>query len=308
MIQVKDLRVDYDEVCAVRGLTLEVSPGEVYGLIGPNGAGKTTTLRALVGLVEPTYGEILLNGVDLALHRAEAVQAVGFMPDFVSVYEDLKVWEFLDLFASSYLIPRAQRRDLIARYLEMVDLTEKKEALTAGLSRGMRQRLLLAKTLLPDPQIVLLDEPAAGLDPNGRALLKDILRRLGREGKTVLISSHVLPELSDFCTSVGIMEKGSLVVSGRVEQVAARVVGLAEILLQVVSGEDKCLARLQNNPRVHSLRQSGDEFTFGFDGNKEAASDLLAELLAAGVRIASFARKKENLEDIFLRVGAKEVS
>jgi len=308
MIQVRDLRVDYDEVCAVRDLALEISPGEVYGLIGPNGAGKTTTLRALVGLVEPTYGEIYLNGVDLATHREEAVRAVGFMPDFVSVYEDLTVWEFLDLFATSYMIPREQRRAIIDQHLEMVGLTEKRDALTAGLSRGMRQRLVLAKTLLPDPAIVLLDEPAAGLDPYGRALLKDSMRRLGGEGKTVLISSHVLPELSEFCTSVGIMEKGRMVVTGRVEEVTARVMGAAEMLVEVIAGEDACASLLEGHPRVKAVRRRGQEFTFEFDGGPGEASDLLAALVSAGVRVASFARKKENLEEVFLKVGAKEVS
>jgi ABC-2 type transport system ATP-binding protein len=300
--------VDYDEVCAVRDLALEISPGEVYGLIGPNGAGKTTTLRALVGLVEPTYGEVYLNGVDLATHREEAVRAVGFMPDFVSVYEDLTVWEFLDLFATSYMIPREQRRAIIDQHLEMVDLTEKRDALTAGLSRGMRQRLVLAKTLLPDPAIVLLDEPAAGLDPYGRALLKDVMRRLGGEGKTVLISSHVLPELSEFCTSVGIMEKGRMVVTGRVEEVTARVMGAAEMLVEVIAGEDACASLLEGHPRVKAVRRRGQEFTFEFDGGPGEVSDLLAALLAGGVRVVSFTRKKENLEEVFLKVGAKEVS
>jgi ABC-2 type transport system ATP-binding protein len=302
------LRVDYDDVCAVRDLSLEIQPGEVYGLIGPNGAGKTTTLRALVGLVEPTYGEISLGGVDLTTHREEAVARVGFMPDFASVYEDLTVWEFLDLFAASYLLPPAERRPRIQRCLELVDLMEKRDAMTAGLSRGMRQRLVLAKTLLPDPEIVLLDEPAAGLDPNGRALLKEIMRDLGRRGRTVLISSHVLPELSEFCTSVGIMQKGRLVVSGRVSEVAAQVMGVAELVIEAVSGEDLCLVVLEKDPRVGNVRQSGQEFILDFDGDREAASDLLAALVSAGVRVAGFARKRENLEEVFLKVGAKEVS
>ena len=308
MIQVRDLRVDYDEVCAVNNLNLEVRPGEIYGLIGPNGAGKTTTLRALIGLVEPTYGDIYLNGMDLLTHREEAVLGVGFMPDFVSVYEDLTVWEYLDLFAASYLVPRHQRSALIDKYLEMVNLTEKRNAMTAGLSRGMRQRLVLAKTLLPDPMTVLLDEPAAGLDPHGRALLKDIIRRLGQDGKAVLISSHVLPELSDFCTSVGIMEKGRLIAAGSVEEVATRVMGAAQIVVEVVAGEGACAALLQEYPGVQNIRQSGNEFTLDFDGDKERASDLLAALVAGGVRVSTFVRKKENLEEIFLKLGAKEVS
>ncbi len=308
MIQVRDLRVDYDDVCAVRDLSLDIPAGEVYGLVGPNGAGKTTTLRTVVGLLEPTYGEVHLNGLDLSTHREEAVRLVGFMPDFAPVYEDLTVWEFLDLFAASYLIPPDRRREAIDRQLELVDLTEKREAMTATLSRGMRQRLLIAKTLIPEPRIVLLDEPAAWLDPYGRALLKDILRRLGSEGKTVLISSHVLAEMSEFCTSIGIMEKGRMMVSGRVEEVAERVLGRAEAWVEPLGDDAACANLLEADPRVSSLRREGAALVFGFDGGAEELSDLLRNLVTAGVRVASFGRRKEDLEDVFLKVGAKEVS
>jgi len=308
MIQVRDLRVDYDDVCAVRGLSLDISPGEVYGLVGPNGAGKTTTLRSLVGLLEPTYGGIHLNGLDLSTHHGEAVQNVGFMPDFAPVYEDLTVWEFLDLFAASYLIPPERRPETIEKHLELVDLTEKRDAITSGLSRGMRQRLLIAKTLIPEPQIVLLDEPAAWLDPYGRALLKDILRQLGAQGKAVLISSHVLAEMSEFCTSIGIMEKGRMLVTGRVDEVAARVLGQAEARVEVVAGEEICAQVLSTHPRVRSVRREKGTFAFSFDGDQGELSDLLTALVTAGVRVASFGRKKEDLEEVFLKVGAKEVS
>ena len=308
MIQVRDLRVDYDDVCAVRDLTLEIPPGEVYGLIGPNGAGKTTTLRALVGLKDSTYGDILLNGVDLLLNREEAVRAVGFMPDSAPIYEDLTVYEYLDLFASSYLIPKDQRRATIEKHLELVDLTEKRTAMTAGLSRGMRQRLLLAKTLLPEPKIALLDEPASGVDPYGRILLKNILRQLGAEGKTVLISSHILTELSDFCTSVGIMEKGRLVVSGRVAEVAAQVLGQLEVQIEVLEGEEMCTQVLGHNLHVKETRREGSLFLVNFDGNEMDASDLLGALVRSNVRVASFGRRQAGLEEVFLKVGAKEVS
>lgn len=308
MISVRDLRVDYDDVCAVHDLSLNIPPGEVFGLIGPNGAGKTTTLRALMGLQEPTYGEILLNGVDLSLHREDAIRHVGFMPDFSPIYEDITVWEFLDLFAASYAIPPARRNAAIDKYLAMVDLTEKRTAMTAGLSRGMKQRLMLAKTLLPEPKIVLLDEPASGMDPHARIMLKDILRQLGAEGKTVLISSHILSELSEFCTSIGIMEKGRMVVTGRVDEVATRVMGQAGLHLEVLDGAAQCDALLRADERVSDLRRDGNVFTLAFAGDEAATSDLLAMLISGGVRIVSFGRKKEDLEEVFLRVGAKEVS
>src|SRR3954453_1512582 len=206
MIRVRDLRIDYDNVCAVRDLSLEVAPGEVCGLIGPNGAGKTTTMRAMLGLLEPTYGEILIAWVDMRERPRDACRAIGFMPDFAPMYDDLTCWEFLDLFAASYGIRRPRRRRETDRAREEVGLAEKRDAMVAGLSRGMRQRLMLAKTLIPDPLVLLLDEPASGIDPQGRIDLKNILKELAARGKSVLVSSHILTEMQEFCTSVAIME------------------------------------------------------------------------------------------------------
>ena len=238
MIRIRDLRVDYDDVCAVHDLSLDVEPGEVCGLIGPNGAGKTTTMRAMIGLIEPTYGEIEVMGVDVREHPEDVYRVVGFMPDFPPVYEDLLVWEFVDLFAASYGIPRHRRPAEVGRYLDLVGLTAKRQAMVGGLSRGMRQRLMLAKTLVAEPKVLLLDEPASGVDPQGRIELKNVLRRLGEEGKTILISSHILTEMNEFCTSVAIMERGSLVVSGRIEEVNQRVMGDCFLAVEVLGEAD----------------------------------------------------------------------
>ena len=308
MIHVRNLRVDYDEVCAVRDLCLEVGPGEIYGLIGPNGAGKTSTLRALVGLVEATYGDVIIGGFDLDHQREQAVGLVGFMPDSAPIYEDLTVWEFLDLFAAAYGLPPHRRGPVIDQHLQLVDLTEKRGSLTSQLSRGMRQRLMLAKTLLPDPRVLLLDEPASGVDPNGRALLKQILRDLGQAGKTVIISSHILSELSEFCTSVGVMQKGEMVVSGTVADVAARVMGRARVALEVVGDPEAAATVLAADPRVSAPVWENGACRFAFEGEGEEASELLAALVTAGVRVASFSREKEDLEALFLKIGAKEVS
>jgi ABC-2 type transport system ATP-binding protein len=308
MIEVRDLRIDYDDVCAVRDVSMEIPDGEVYGLIGPNGAGKTSTLRSLMGLQEPTYGEILIDGIDLFERHEEASRILGFMPDFSPIYEDLMVWEYLDLFAASYGIPKAERPSTIDRYLALVDLTEKREAMTAGLSRGMKQRLILAKTLLPEPRVVLLDEPASGMDPHGRALLRNILRDLGAQGRTVLISSHILTELSEMCTSVGIMERGRMVLSGRVEDIASTVLGQTQLCVEVLSPEEAFRETLAADTRVGPVTAAGKTYTFSFAGDEEQASDLLASLVRAGIRISSFTRKKEDLEEVFLKVGAKEVS
>jgi ABC-2 type transport system ATP-binding protein len=308
VIQVRNLRVDYDEVCAVRDLSLQVGPGEIYGLIGPNGAGKTSTLRALVGLVEATYGDVIIGGFDLDHQREQAVGLVGFMPDSAPVYDDLTVWEFLDLFAAAYGLSPHRREATITGYLQLVDLTEKRDAMTGQLSRGMKQRLMLAKTLLPDPRVLLLDEPASGVDPHGRALLKQVLRDLRQAGKTVIISSHILSELSEFCTSVGIMQKGELVVSGAVAEVATRVMGQAQVRLELVGDPGAAGTVLAGDARVSNPVWQGQVCTFGFAGEAEAASELLAALVTAGVRVAGFAREKEDLEALFLKIGAREVS
>jgi ABC-2 type transport system ATP-binding protein len=308
MIQIRDLRVDYDNVCAVRDLSLEVAPGEVCGLIGPNGAGKTTTMRAMIGLIEPTYGEINVMGVDVREHPQDVCRLVGFMPDFPPVYEDLLVWEFLDLFAASYGMPRQRRPYEVGRHLEMVGLAEKRNALVVELSRGMRQRLMLAKTLIPEPRALLLDEPASGVDPQGRIDLKNILRRLGDEGKTVLISSHILAEMNEFCTSVVIMERGSVVVNGRIDEVNRQVMGHTLLAVEVLGEVERLYAVIGADPRAGAIESKNGAYEFRYDGDARAASELLATLVGQGVPVASFVRRKDNLEDLFLKVGSRELS
>ncbi|MEI7832139.1 MAG: ABC transporter ATP-binding protein [bacterium] len=308
MISVRDLRVDYDDVCAVKDLSFEVPRGEIYGLIGPNGAGKTTTLRTMVGLIEPTYGTVLLNGIDLTTHREDAVACVGFMPDFSPIYDDLTVYEFLDLFASAYKLPMDSRPHLIHKYIDMVELTEKRDALTAGLSRGMKQRLMLAKTLLPAPDIILLDEPASGLDPHSRILLKNILKQQGAEGKTIIISSHILTELAEFCTSIGIMERGHMVTSGKVEEIGARVFQEKHYLVEVLGEEERCAVLLASDIRLSKIEQQGKSFAFNFDGDEQQAAALLKTLTVADIPVIKFIRDVESLEDIFMQIGAREVA
>ncbi len=308
MIAIRDLRVDYDNLCAVRDLNLTVDDGEVCGLIGPNGAGKTTTMRTMLGLIEPTYGQVEIMGIDVHEQPHEVARMVGFMPDFPPVYEDLFVWEFLDLFAASYRIPRWNRPELIDRHLAMVGLQEKRDAPIIELSRGMRQRLMLAKTLIPAPEVLLLDEPASGVDPQGRIDLKNILKRLASEGKTILISSHILAEMNEFCTSVAIMERGRLVVSGRLDLVNARIMGDSSLAVEVLGETEAFLRILAQDGRAGPAERKDNTFEFRFRGGSEEASELLGRLVTAGVRVASFARRKENLEELFLTVGARELS
>jgi ABC-2 type transport system ATP-binding protein len=308
MIRIRDLRVDYDNTCAVDDLTLEVAPGEVCGLIGPNGAGKTTTMKALLGLIEPTYGEIEVMGVDMRERPEDVYRVMGFMPDFPPVYEDLLVWEFLDLFAASYGIPHVKRRTEVDRFLEMVGLLEKRKSLVVELSRGMRQRLMLAKTLIPDPRVLLLDEPASGVDPQGRIELKNILRRLAEEKRTVLISSHILTEMDEFCTSVAIMERGRLVVGGRIDEVNRRIMGDSLISVELLGDPGVFLSIVGASSKAGPVERKNGTYEFRFQGEREAASDLLTALVHGGVRVASFERRRDNLEELFLKVGSRELS
>ena len=308
MIRVRDLRVDYETVCAVRDLSLEVGPGEVCGLIGPNGAGKTTTMRAMIGLIEPTYGEIELAGVDMRERPRDACRAVGFMPDFPPMYDDLMCWEFLDLFAASYYVPRPARAEIIERALALVGLTEKRTAMIVELSRGMRQRLMLAKTLIPGPQVLMLDEPASGLDPQGRIDLKNVLKTLAAEGRTVLVSSHILAEMSEFCTSVAIMERGRMVVSGTIAEVQERVMGGLVLIVEVLGDPGPLDAIVAADPLAGAVERAEGVFSIHFKGDAGQASDLLAALVRGGVRVSSFAKRREGLEELFLKVGARELS
>ncbi|WP_165222285.1 ABC transporter ATP-binding protein [Aquisphaera insulae] len=308
MISIRDLRVDYDNLCAVNDLTLEVDAGEVCGLIGPNGAGKTTTMRTMLGLIEPTYGSIVLDGVDVREFPREVNAIVGFMPDFPPIYEDLLVWEFVDLFAASYRIPRRERKTRVDQYLELVGLIEKRNEGIPGLSRGMRQRLMLAKTLIPDPRILLLDEPASGVDPQGRIDLKNIIKQLAGEGKTILVSSHILSEMNEFCTSVAIMERGRLVVGGRIDEVNARIMGATLLVVEVLGDPASFLQAVAADPHAGEPVLKDGAYELRYAGKAEEASDLLARLVGAGVRVAAFSRRRENLEELFLKVGAKELA
>lgn len=311
MIDVSELRIDYDDFCAVRDVSLKVDAGEVCGLIGPNGAGKTSIMRAIVGLLEPTYGSIRIAGIDAREQPDEAQKTIGFMPDFAPVYEDLKCWEFLDVFAAAYKIPKSIRARRVDEELARVSLTEKRDVPAGTLSRGMRQRLTLAKTLLPDPKVLLLDEPASGLDPNARIELKQIIRVLAAEGKSVLVSSHILSEMSEFCTSVAIMEKGRMIVHGTIAEVQAKFAEGTELRIQVLDRGVELASWLGRHEGVTLVTPETDTRSVHVklaSTEDSDVADLLAGLCAAGFRVVSFAPRRVGLEDLFLKVGAREVS
>jgi ABC-2 type transport system ATP-binding protein len=315
MIHTVDLRVDYGNVTAVADLNLDIRKGDVFGLIGPNGSGKTSTIRVLATLLDPTYGDVHIAGMDIAVQPAAVRRLLGYMPDSPPVYESLKCWEMLDLFASAYGIPRRERRRLVGESLEKVSLTAKRNAMAGTLSRGMKQRLVLAKTLLSDPDVLLLDEPASGLDPIARIEMRNLLADLARLGKTVLISSHILTELSTFCTSIGIMEKGRLVLSGSIDEIIDKLSPGRTIRVDLTAPPSTldgqlsaAMAWLDENATVTEIRMDEKGLALDFHGDDEAAAALLRGLIERNVPIRGFYESRMSVEDIMLSVGAREVS
>jgi len=301
-VETRGLCRRYGKLLAVDDMNLQVPAGALFGLIGPNGAGKTTTLRMLAGLLEPTSGDILIGG-HVANHDWRLLRRqIGYMPDFFGVYEDMLVWEYLDFFGRCYDLPAARRGQVIDELLELVDLAGKREAYVQTLSRGMRQRLCLAHALVHDPQVLLLDEPASGLDPRARVEMRELLRELGAMGKTVIVSSHILTELAELCDSVGIIEKGRLVASGPVAQITRQVHEGHTLRIQVLSDLDAAQEAVRGWRGVGAIFADGDVLEVEFLGDDQAAADLLAALVSQGVRVASFGQVTSDLEEIFLRL------
>jgi ABC-2 type transport system ATP-binding protein len=308
MISTKDLRVDYDDVTAVRDLNLSIGPGEVFGLIGPNGAGKSSAIRVLATLLEPTYGDVHIGAIDVAEYPRKAHEILGYMPDMAPVDGDLRCWEFLDLFAGAHFLSRRERKLRVAECLDRVDLTFKHDALAGTLSRGMTQRLVLAKTLLHRPSVLLLDEPASGLDPMARIELRELLKSLSAEGKTVLISSHILTELEGFCTSIGIMEKGELKISGDIGQIVKDFNQRRRMVVVLQDSASDGPSRIGALPRVSDVIQADGRIEFDFDGDEAQVVELLRQMIAGEIPVQAFYEDRMGVEDIMLKIGAKEVS
>jgi ABC-2 type transport system ATP-binding protein len=300
---IEHLRVDFPEVIAVNDLSLTIEAGDVCGLIGPNGAGKTTTMRAISGLQETTRGSVKVAGLELACQPDEMKRQLGFMPDFCPTYDQLTASEFLDHFARAYDVPNRSQR--IEECLQLTWLTEKRNALCEELSRGMKQRLVLAKTLLPDPKVLLLDEPASGLDPLGRLELRKLLLQLRDAGKAVLISSHILSELSGFCNKAAIMERGKLVMSGGISELGDRL-SARKMSVKWRTDGDKALEILRGT-NVKNLAAAANGATFDFDGSTDALDELLKTLVTRGIRVSEWRPLGDDLEQIFLQSGAKEL-
>jgi ABC-2 type transport system ATP-binding protein len=310
MISIRNLTKTYRDLTAVRDLNLNIEKGDVFGFIGPNGAGKTTTIKVLATLLEPTSGQAFIDGVDCVRNPLEVRRLIGYMPDFFGVYDDMKVWEYLDFFAAAYKIQVNKRKGIIDDVLELTDLTEKREAYVEGLSRGMKQRLCLAKTLVHDPKVLLLDEPASGLDPRARIEFRALLKELQSMGKTIFVSSHILPELADFCNVVGIMERGKLIVAGSVNDIIQKLEGGVVLDARIggdESGGERARKLLQGYTNVRAVRTTGNHLEIEFTGSSEEYPALLSHLITGGVPVSSFAPRAADLEDVFMKVTAGAV-
>jgi ABC-2 type transport system ATP-binding protein len=310
IVRTEGLVKRYGRTVAVAGIDLSIEPGEIFGLVGPNGAGKSTTLRMLATLLRPSAGDAEIDGWSVTRDADQVRRVLGFMPDVFGVYDDMKVWEYLDFFARCYGLPAAGRRRMIADLLELVDLGARRDDYVQTLSRGMEQRLCLAHALVHDPKVLLLDEPASGLDPRARVELRELLRELRALGKTILISSHILPELEELCTSVAIVDQGKVLAQGRVADIERRLRFGSVLRVRVLlSGEalEAARDRFAADPDVASASILDDgTIELGFRGDDAASARLLAESVGAGLPIVSFARAASDLEELFLQVTAPD--
>jgi len=302
VLRIADLTKQYGKLTAVDSLNLHLEPGDIMGFIGPNGAGKTTTIKVVATLLRPTSGAAYVNDVDVFLYPEEVRPLIGYMPDFFGLYDDVKVWEYLDFFAASYFIPVNKRKGTIDDTLEITDLAVKRDAFVSELSRGMQQRLCLAKTILHDPKLLLLDEPASGLDPRARIEIKELLRELGNMGKTILISSHILPELADFCNKIAIIEQGKLVISGDVDTIVARCRGGILLKIRTVERQEEALEFLKKLAVVGDARVENGSIIATYTGEPEEDYAVLDALVRNGFKIRSFDQTGLDLEDVFMKV------
>lgn len=300
MIKTVDLTKKYGEMFAIQNIDLELEEGDLFGFIGPNGAGKTTTMRIIATLLNPTSGEAYVCGNSIYTKPKEIRRLVGYMPDFFGVYDDMKVIEYLEFFAAAYRIRGQTRRDRCEEMLEIVDLAFKRDAFANTLSRGQTQRLGLARTLLHDPQVLLLDEPLSGLDPRARIEMRNLLRKLGQMGKAIIVSSHILPELADICNKVGIIDRGVMSVNATVADVMKQVREQVVLHIQVADNVERAGNLLESHDQVESLEDDHGTLVVTLKKGISDYTDLPTQLVAEGYRIRMFREEEVNLEAAFM--------
>lgn len=307
MVEIRNLTKTYGRYRALNNLNLHIDKGDVFGFVGPNGAGKTTTMRIVCGLLEADWGEVYVDGID-ALNNADKIKRkVGYVPDFFGVYDNFKVMEYMEFYGSMYDMDAKTVHATSLGLLDLVNLSDKQDAYVDGLSRGMKQRLCVARALIHNPQLLVLDEPASGLDPRARFELKEVMKNLGAMGKTIIISSHILPELGEMCNVIGVMEKGNLIAHGRVDEITKTSRQANPLVIQIAENKDVAIQILKQTPLVQKISIRDDSIILAFAGDDQEMSQLLSSLIMAGVRVSNFHREEGNLETLFMEItgGAK---
>ena len=302
MLKIKGLCKKYGNFTALDNLDLAIGRGEIFGFVGPNGAGKTTTLKILAGLLKADAGEVYIDDIRLFEDYDRLKELIGYMPDFFGVYDNLKVMEYLEFYASAYGIETKRAQELGRELLSVVHLDGKEEHYVDELSRGMKQRLCLARALIHDPQFLILDEPASGLDPRNRFEFKEILRDLKEAGKTISISSHILMELAEICTSIGVIEHGKMIMQGSIEDILSAVDASNPLIIRVYDQVQTAILVLKEEEQVKNLTIQGNSLMVTFTGNRKDEAMLLRRLVERGVLVQSFAREQSNLEALFLKI------
>ena len=302
MLEIRGLRKKYGNFQALDGLDLEIPKGELFGFVGPNGAGKTTTLKSVAGLLAPDEGEVRIDGVDAVRTNKALREKIGYVPDFFGVYDNLKVSEYMEFFASCYGLSGLMGRKRCEELLDQVKLSDRADFFVDSLSRGMKQRLCLARALIHDPGLLILDEPTSGMDPRTRMEFKEMLKELCAEGKTILVSSHILSELSQMCTDIGIIDAGKIVLSGNMAEILQKVNDSNPLLIRICGESRTAIGILKKDPRVQTIAIRDEDIIVNFHGNRQAEAELLYSLMEAGIPVSGFIREQGDLESIFMQI------
>ena len=302
MLRIENLYKKYDSVLALDGLNMEIHKGELYGFVGPNGAGKTTTIRIISGLLKPTRGQVWIDGIPVNKDIKTLKSKIGYIPDFFGVYDNLTVMEYLEFYASAYGIYGKDSTKRAYEVLEQVELYRLGNRFVDELSRGMQQRLCLARAMIHCPQLLIMDEPASGLDPGARKVFKNVLKNLCRDGYTVLVSSHILSELADMCTNVGIINQGKMILQGEMEDIMYSIDSANPIVITIYQNMGAALELLKCHPLVNRISIDKNRISILFSGSREEEALLMKELIDAGIMLSSFAREHNSLESVFFHL------
>ena len=306
MLKIQNLKKSFGNTEALKGISFEVQTGEVFGFVGQNGAGKTTTMKIVTGLLAADGGSVEFNGVDLLLNNKYMKKVIGFVPDYFGTYNNLKAIEYMEFFASMYGLHGREARGRCMRMMDMFKIADKADSYVDTLSRGMQQKLCMARALLHDPDLLILDEPTSGMDPQSRLEVKGLLKELGKTGKTVIISSHILPELSEMCDSIGVIEKGEILFRGSMDEIVSAVNVSNPLNLRVIDKIDEAIKMLREHPLTKSMAIDGKDIQLSFGGDADAEAQLLEKMIESGIRVISFGRKRDSLEAVFMRITNQE--